>query len=100
MQRRRFSITRGAVEMNDRVQVAVIRKRLKLSDGELSEIVGKTGNSIAAISKEAGSRQRLTLPPNLPSAQIIAAVKEPERADFRLPLSEPCLLPCPACRIS
>jgi hypothetical protein len=78
MRRRKFSNARGAVDMNDRVQVKVIRKRLKLSDGELSEIVRKTGNSIAAISKEAGSRQRLTLPSNVPPAEVIAAVKEPE----------------------
>ena len=78
MQRRKFSNARGAVDMNHRVQVKVIRKRLKLSDGELSEIVRKTGNSIAAISKEAGSRQRLTLPSNAPPAEVIAAVKEPE----------------------
>ena len=40
----------------------VVRKRLKLTDAQLADIIRKTGNSISAISKEAGARQCLSLP--------------------------------------
>jgi len=41
------------LDLRDRVQVKIIRKRLKLSPDELSTIAQKAGNSIAAISKDA-----------------------------------------------
>jgi hypothetical protein len=43
--------------------------------------VRTAGASIAAVSKEAGSRRRLTLPVSRPpSAEVIASAKEPEAA--------------------
>jgi Protein of unknown function (DUF3606) len=53
MQRRKPSYFRNALDLKDRVQVRVLRRRLKLSNGELEGIVRKAGNSIAGISKEA-----------------------------------------------
>ncbi|WP_246738599.1 DUF3606 domain-containing protein [Bradyrhizobium sp. CCBAU 051011] len=44
---------RNSLDMNSKVQVKVLRRRLKLSNVELAAIVRKTGNSISAISKEA-----------------------------------------------
>jgi hypothetical protein len=56
MNRRKPTYFRNSLDLKDRVQVKIIRKRLKLSPDELSTIVRKAGNSIAAISKEAGIR--------------------------------------------
>jgi hypothetical protein len=50
---------RSALDLRDKVQVRVLRRRLKLSDPELNSIVRKTGNSLTAINKEAAaSRSR------------------------------------------
>lgn len=43
---------RNRLDLTDRVQVRVLRRRLRISDAELSQIVAKSGNSISAISKE------------------------------------------------
>jgi uncharacterized protein DUF3606 len=55
MQRRKFSYFRNALDLKDRVQVRLVRRRLKLSSGELDGVVRKSGNSIAAITKEAAT---------------------------------------------
>jgi len=74
---------RNRVDMADRVQVRVIKRRLHLSEPELNKLVDKVGNSIAAISKEAALRKAVQLSPprDLPPAATIAAVAdaEPER---------------------
>jgi hypothetical protein len=60
-------------------QVRSVKKRLRLSEGELNEIVGGIGNSIAAISKEVALRKARRLPaaPAVPAAAVIAAVTDP-----------------------
>ena len=80
MMMRRRTLSRNCLDVHDRVQVKVLRKRLKLTDAQLSDIIRKTGNSISAISKEAGSRQCLSLP-KPPSAVI--GPTEPEAAASR-----------------
>jgi DNA-binding XRE family transcriptional regulator len=70
---------RNSLDVRDRVQVRVVRKRLKLTDAQLADIIRKSGNSISAISKEAGARQCLSLPKHTPSAAVIAA-SEPDAA--------------------
>ncbi|WP_312016089.1 DUF3606 domain-containing protein [Bradyrhizobium sp. JYMT SZCCT0428] len=55
MQIRKPTMFRNAIDLRDKIQVRVLRKRLKLSAPELGEIVRKTGNSLAAITKEAGA---------------------------------------------
>jgi len=77
MRRRNFS--RNSLDVRDRVQVRVVRKRLKLTDAQLADIIRKSGNSISAISKEAGARQCLSLPKHAPSAAVIAA-SDPDAA--------------------
>jgi len=63
MSRRRTNdLTRNSLDVRDRVQVRIVRKRLKISDAQLADIVRKAGTSISAISKEAGARQVLSLP--------------------------------------
>jgi Protein of unknown function (DUF3606) len=44
---------RNSLDLRDKVQVKVLRKRLKLSDEQFVDIVRKAGNSIPAIIKEA-----------------------------------------------
>jgi hypothetical protein len=73
MMMRRKTLSRNSLDVRDRVQVKVVRKRLKLSDAQLADIMRKTGNSISAINKEAGARQRLSLPKQMPAAAVIAA---------------------------
>ena len=59
MQIRKPTMFRNALDLRDKVQVRVLRRRLKLSDPELNSIVRKTGNSLTAITKEAAaSRSR------------------------------------------
>lgn len=53
MQRRRPTYFRNALDLKDRVQVRVLRRRLKVSDGDLATMVRKAGTSLAAIRKEA-----------------------------------------------
>jgi hypothetical protein len=62
MHRRHVTGARNRLDLNNRVQVRIIRKRLKVSDEQLANLVRTAGNSLAAITKEAGSRRRLTLP--------------------------------------
>ena len=80
--RRKHGTFRNNLDMQDHVQVRVIRRRLKVSPEQLADIVRKAGHSIAAISKEAGQR-RLSLPKQIPvppAAVIAVAVTEPELA--------------------
>jgi len=58
MNRRKPTYFRNSLDLRDRVQVKIIRRRLKLSGEELSTIVQKAGTSISAISKEAGTLPR------------------------------------------
>jgi Protein of unknown function (DUF3606) len=81
MHRRPFSGARNNLDLNDRVQVRIVRKRLKVSNEQLASLVRTAGASIAAVSKEASAWRRLTLPASrMPSASVIASVKEPEAA--------------------
>ena len=79
--RRKFGTARNCLDLRDHVQVKVVRRRLKLSSEQLADIVRKSGNSIAAISKEAGQR-RLSLPQRVstPAAAVIVATEQPELA--------------------
>jgi len=53
MNRRKPTYFRNSLDLRDKVQVKVLRKRLKLSDDQFASIVRKSGNSISAITKEA-----------------------------------------------
>jgi len=62
MNRRQFTGARNKLDLNNRVQVRIVRKRLKVSDEQLADLVRTAGNSIAAVRKEARSKRLLTLP--------------------------------------
>ncbi len=63
MNRRKPTYFRNSLDLRDRVQVKVLRKRLKLSDEQFASIIRKSGNSIAAITKEATASQADEQPP-------------------------------------
>jgi hypothetical protein len=48
MNRRKPTYFRSSLDLRDKVQVKVLRKRLKLSDEQFASIVRKSGNSISA----------------------------------------------------
>jgi hypothetical protein len=70
---------RNRLDLADVRQVRSMKKRLRLSEGELNEMVGRIGNSIAAISKEVALKKAPRLPaaPAVPNAAVIAAVTDP-----------------------
>lgn len=53
MNKRRPAYFRNSLDLSSKVQVKVLRRRLKLSSGEFAAVVRKSGNSITAITKEA-----------------------------------------------
>ncbi len=55
MIRRKPTFFRNSLDLKDRVQVKVLRRRLKLSGEQFASIVRKSGSSISAITKEAGT---------------------------------------------
>jgi hypothetical protein len=55
MYRRKPTYFRNSLDLKEKVQVKVLRKRLKLSEEQFASIVRKSGNSISAITKEAAS---------------------------------------------
>ena len=73
---------RNKLDLADRTQVRLVRKRLGLSDAELTSIVERTGNSIAAISKEAALQRATTLPKpdDVPPVVVIASAAVGEQA--------------------
>jgi hypothetical protein len=62
MNRRKPAYFRNSLDLRDKVQVKVLRKRLKLSDEQFASIIRKSGNSISAITKEAASSRAAELP--------------------------------------
>jgi hypothetical protein len=77
MHRRHFTGARNKLDLSDRVQVRIVRKRLKISNEQLSSLVRTAGNSLAAVNKEAISRKRLSLPGSrIPPADIVGPVKD------------------------
>ena len=53
MNRPRPTYFRNSLDLRDKVQVKILRKRLNLSNGQFAEVFRKSGNSISAIAKEA-----------------------------------------------
>jgi len=73
---------RNKLDLTDRVQMRLVRKRLGLSEPELTAIVGRIGNSISAISKEAAQQRAVALakPAEVPPAAVIASTSATEHA--------------------
>ena len=59
MNRRKPTYFRSSLDLRDKVQVKVLRKRLKLSDEQFAHIARKSEISISAITKEATSSNEL-----------------------------------------
>ena len=55
MNRRKPLYFRNSLDLKDKLQVKVLRKRLKLSDDQFTDVVRKSGKSISAIIKEAAA---------------------------------------------
>jgi hypothetical protein len=72
MNRRKPTYFRNSLDLRDKVQVTVLRKRLKLSDEQFASTVRKSGNSISAITKEA-ARANSAGPSELPSVGFVVA---------------------------
>ena len=89
MHRAKHRHFRNRVDMADRVQVRVIKRRLRLSEPELSKLVDRVGNSIATISKEVALRKAVQLNPprSLPPAAVVAAVADQESESRIEPLT-------------
>jgi hypothetical protein len=71
---------RNKLDLDDPRQVRLLKKRLQLSEQELHGIVGKLGNSISAISKEAAAQRASRVPEALdvPPAAVIASATSVE----------------------
>ncbi|WP_035701171.1 DUF3606 domain-containing protein [Bradyrhizobium genomosp. I (2014)] len=82
---------RNKLDLTDRIQMRLVRKRLGLSDAELTAIVGRIGNSIAAISKEAAQQRAVALPKpaEVPPAAVIASAAATEQAGVEIPTVAP-----------
>jgi len=89
MHRAKHRHFRNRVDMADRVQVRVIKRRLGLSEPQLNQLVDRVGNSIAAISKEVALRKAAHFDPprDLPPTATIAAVVDLEPEKRTEPLS-------------
>ncbi|HEV2156152.1 DUF3606 domain-containing protein [Bradyrhizobium sp.] len=55
MNRHKPTYFRNSLDLRDKVQVKILRKRLKLSDAQFTSVVRKSGSSISAITKEAST---------------------------------------------
>jgi DNA-binding XRE family transcriptional regulator len=56
MNSRKPTYFRNSLDLRDKVQVKVLRRRLKLTDEQFASIVRKSGKSISAITKEAAAK--------------------------------------------
>ncbi len=52
MLRQNRKLFRNRLDLADRVQVRVVKRRLRVSEEDLRAAIDKVGNSIASISKE------------------------------------------------
>jgi predicted RNA-binding protein YlqC (UPF0109 family) len=88
MRRAKIQPTRNKLDMTDQAQVRVVTKRLKVSPGELAEMVGRIGNSITAINKEVAQQRAAKLA--VPGGAVIATVTVTEtKAEVIMPDDPP-----------
>lgn len=91
MRRPKPPAIRNKLDLADRTQVRLVKKRLGLSDTELAAIVGRIGNSISAISKEAALQRAKVLnkPSDIPAAAVIVSTTVGEPATTELAANSP-----------
>ena len=70
MNRPKPTYFRNSLDLREKVQVKVLRKRLKLSDQQFAGIFRKSGNSISAIAKEA-ARATSASPADQPVVAVV-----------------------------
>ncbi|MDH2344615.1 DUF3606 domain-containing protein [Bradyrhizobium sp. SSUT77] len=87
MRRSKPQPIRNKLDLADRTQVRLVRKRLGLSDAELTSIVERIGNSIAAINKEAALQRATTLPK--PDDAVFASAATGEQATAEVTATAP-----------
>jgi hypothetical protein len=93
MRRPKSQTMRNKLDLTDRAQVRLAKKRFRLSENELTNIVARIGNSISAISKQAAVQRanRLARPAEIPAAAIIGsvAITEPNASEAFVPTDPP-----------
>ena len=82
---------RNKLDLTDRVQMRLVRKRLGLSNAQLTAIAGRIGNSLSAISKEVAQQRASALPKptDVPPAAVVASAATIEQATTELPVTTP-----------
>jgi hypothetical protein len=83
MRRPKVQPTRNKLDMTDHVQVRIVTKRLKLSETELTNMVGRIGNSITALAKEVERQRAAKLVP--PDAVIASVTVTETTAELVVP---------------
>jgi hypothetical protein len=73
---------RNTLDLSDPTQVRLVRKRLRLSESELTNMVERIGNSLSAISKEAALQRANLLPKttDAPAGAMIVSVTATDQA--------------------
>ena len=76
MRRPKSQTMRNKLDLRDRAQVRLAKKRFRLSENELANIVARIGNSISAISKQAAVQRanRLARPAEIAAVAVIGSV--------------------------
>jgi hypothetical protein len=69
--RPRSRMIRNKLDLSNRAQVRLVKKRLRLSETELSNIVARIGNSISAISKEVTLQRAIRIVERTPVPQAV-----------------------------
>jgi hypothetical protein len=91
MRRAKPQPIRNKLDLSDRTQVRLVRKRLRLSDTQLTEIADRIGNSISAIAKEVAAQRARRLPEpvsaDIPAA-VMTAIAATEQADTEFTVTE------------
>jgi DNA-binding transcriptional regulator YiaG len=67
MNRPRPTYFRNSLDLRDKVQVKILRKRLNLSNDQFAEVFRKSGNSISAIAKEAATQAAKEVAVSMPA---------------------------------
>ena len=83
MHRRQFSGARNKLDLNDRVQVRILRKRLKVSHEQLAGLVRTAGDDRGSQQGSWRSAASYTDRRRMPSAEVIFSTNERARADAR-----------------
>ncbi len=91
MRRAKPQRIRNTLDLTDRTQVRLVRKRLHLSEIELTKIVERLGNSISMISKEVALQRAVTpsQPASTPAAPVIASTGGKEQTSSEVAVAIP-----------